>query len=63
MVKTDHKPLVYVFQQKADKASPRRLRQLDHMSQFTTYIVHISGSSNIAADTLSRVETVTVSEK
>lgn len=29
VIKTDHKPLVYAFRQKPEKASPRQLRQLD----------------------------------
>ncbi|GFU13257.1 transposon Tf2-9 polyprotein [Trichonephila clavipes] len=50
---TDHKPLTYAFRQKSDKCSPRQIRQLDFISQFTTNIVHIPGSDNIAADVLS----------
>ncbi|GFU83139.1 hypothetical protein TNCV_3737501 [Trichonephila clavipes] len=56
---TDHKPLTYAFRQKSDKCSPRQIRQLDYISQFTTNIVHIPGSDNIAADVLSRVSAVT----
>ncbi|GFS49807.1 hypothetical protein TNCV_4344691 [Trichonephila clavipes] len=56
---TDHKPLTYVFRQKSDKCSPRQIRQLDFISQFTTNIVHIPGSDNIAADVLSRVSAIT----
>ncbi|GFW60479.1 transposon Tf2-8 polyprotein [Trichonephila clavipes] len=37
---TDHKPLTYAFRQKSDKCSPRQIRQLDFISQFTTNIVH-----------------------
>jgi cleavage and polyadenylation specificity factor subunit 1 len=53
---TDHKPLVYAFQQKRDKCLPRQLNQLDLISQFTTDIRHIPGQDNIVADALSRVE-------
>ncbi|GFW70343.1 transposon Tf2-11 polyprotein [Trichonephila clavipes] len=56
---TDHKPLTYAFRQKSDKCSPRQIRQLDFISQFTTNIVHIPGSGNIAADVLSRVSAIT----
>lgn len=55
---TDHKPLIYAFKQRADKASPRQLRQLSFIAQFTTYIEHISGSQNAVADTLSRIESI-----
>ncbi|GFX07226.1 transposon Tf2-6 polyprotein [Trichonephila clavipes] len=56
---TNHKPLTYAFRQKSDKCSPRQIRQLDFISQFTTNIVHIPGSDNIAADVLSRVSAFT----
>ncbi|GFV24893.1 retrovirus-related Pol polyprotein from transposon 17.6 [Trichonephila clavipes] len=56
---TDHKPLTYAFRQKSDKCSPRQIRQLDFISQFTTNIVHIPRSDNIAADVLSRVSAIT----
>ncbi|GFU11222.1 hypothetical protein TNCV_3290331 [Trichonephila clavipes] len=56
---TDHKPLTYAFRQKSDKCSPRQIRQLDFISQFTTNIVHIPGSDNIADDVLSRVSAIT----
>ncbi|GFU48263.1 transposon Tf2-11 polyprotein [Trichonephila clavipes] len=56
---TDHKPLTYAFRQKSDKCSPQQIRQLDFISQFTTNIVHIPGSDNIAADVLSRVSAIT----
>lgn len=57
---TDHKPLTFVFQQKTDNCTPRQLRQTNFISQFTTDIRHVSGSSNVVADTLSRVCTITL---
>ncbi|GFW81604.1 retrovirus-related Pol polyprotein from transposon 17.6 [Trichonephila clavipes] len=59
-VLTDHKPLTYAFRHKSDKCSPRQIRQLDFISQFTSNIVHIPGSDNIAADVLSRVSAITL---
>ncbi|CAI2734883.1 unnamed protein product [Schistosoma spindalis] len=53
-VMTDHKPLCYTFSTSYDKHSPREARQLDYISQFTTDIQFIKGSSNIVADALSR---------
>lgn len=53
---TDQKPLIYAFKQKPEKCSPRQLRHLDFISQFSTDIRHIKGSDNIVADALSRVE-------
>lgn len=43
---------------KIDKASPRQIRQLDFISQFTTDIRLISGAKNNVADLLSRIESV-----
>lgn len=57
---TDHKPLTFAFLQKNDKASPRQLRQLQYISEFSTNIKHISGDENIVADALSRIETIAV---
>lgn len=58
IIRTDHKPLIFAFQQKVNKASPRQARALDFISQFSTEIVHIEGQQNITADALSRIETV-----
>lgn len=35
---TDHKPLIYAFRQRLNKASPRQQRQLDFISQLSTDI-------------------------
>lgn len=58
VIKTDHKPLAFAFKQRSSKASPRQLRQLDFIGQFTTNIIHVSGSENIVADALSRISSV-----
>lgn len=55
---TDHKPLTYALHTKSDKASPRQARHLSYISEFTNDIRHVSGSSNIVADTLSRIESI-----
>lgn len=60
VVYTDHKPLTHAFQQKSDKASPRQLRHLDLIGQFTTDIRHISGKENVVADALSRVNEISM---
>lgn len=60
LIRTDHKPLIYAFRQKLDKASPRQIRQLDFIAQFSTNIEHISGKDNIIADSLSRIESITM---
>lgn len=57
-IHTDHKPLIYAFQQKSDKVSDRQLRQLEYISQYTTEILHVKGEDNIVADALSRVEAI-----
>lgn len=55
---TDHKPLIFAFTKVSDKASPRQVRHLDYIGQFSTDIRHISGSANIVADALSRTEAI-----
>lgn len=56
---TDHKPLTYAFTKvNSDKESPRRIRQLSYISEFSTDIRYIHGNQNVVADTLSRVETI-----
>lgn len=57
---TDHKPITFAFQQKDQKCSPRQFNYLDFISQFTSDIKHISGKANVTADTLSRIEAITL---
>ena len=53
---TDHKPLTYALNAKPDRYSPREVRHLDYLSQFTSDIQHISGKDNVVADAFSRIE-------
>lgn len=53
---TDQKPLIYAFKQNPHKCSPRQLRHLDFISQYSTDIRHVQGSQNVVADALSRIE-------
>ncbi|GBN21459.1 Transposon Tf2-6 polyprotein [Araneus ventricosus] len=57
---TDHKPLTFAFRQKKDKCSPRQLRQIDLIGQFTTHIRHLKGTDNVVADALSRIHISTM---
>lgn len=53
IILTDHKPLIYAFTTKSNntnKESPRRVRQLDFIAQFTTNIQYLQGNENIVAD-------------
>lgn len=52
---TDHKPLIFAFQQKTETASPRQIRHLDFIGQFSTNIIHVAGEENSVADYLSRI--------
>ncbi|KAK4474308.1 hypothetical protein MN116_000394 [Schistosoma mekongi] len=52
----DHKPLTNASRAKTDKYSPREVRHLDYISQFTSDIQHVKGEDNQAADALSRLE-------
>ncbi|GFW66591.1 transposon Tf2-9 polyprotein [Trichonephila clavipes] len=56
IIYTDQKPLTYAFKQKSDKCTPRQLRHLDYISQFSTDIRYVVGTENKVADALSRVE-------
>nr|VZH99319.1 unnamed protein product [Spirometra erinaceieuropaei] len=53
-VQTDHKPLTYALKAKPDRYSPREVRHLDYISQFTAGIRYVRGSDNVVADALSR---------
>lgn len=57
-VVTDHKPLIYAFSQRTEKASQRQQRQISYISQFTTSIEYLPVPENVVADTLSRVEAI-----
>ena len=52
---TNHKPLTYSLSSNSDRHTPRQIRHMDFISQFTTNIQHISGIENPVADALSRV--------
>ena len=56
-VLTDHKPLTYALNSRSDHHSPRQIRQLDYIAQFTSTIRHIHSMDNVVADALSRIET------
>ncbi|CAH8479027.1 unnamed protein product [Schistosoma curassoni] len=56
IVFTNHKPLTNALKARADKYSPREVRHLDYISQFTSDIRHVKGQDNQAADALSRLE-------
>ena len=51
---TDHKALVSAIGSGSSSYSPRELRHLDFICQFTTDIRHVPGQDNVVADTLSR---------
>ncbi len=51
----DHKPLTFALSSRSDQHSPRQIRHLDLISQFTTDIRHIQETHNSAADALSRI--------
>ncbi|GBM38200.1 Retrovirus-related Pol polyprotein from transposon 412 [Araneus ventricosus] len=53
----NHKPLIFAFHQKLDKAAPTQARQLNYISQFST---DIKGENNIVGGALSRVTEVSL---
>lgn len=54
-IRTDHKPLIYARNVRPDRHSPRQIRHLDFIAQFTSDIRFVKGSENAAADALSRI--------
>ena len=55
-VLTDHKPLTYALPSVSQRQSPRQLRQLTFISQFTSDIRYIKGTNNSVVDALSRID-------
>ncbi len=58
---TDHKPLVGALHRRSDPISARQQRHLSFVAEFAPVIRHITGESNIVADTLSRPASVSCS--
>ena len=54
-VLTDHKPLTFCLTSKTERSSPRQIRHLEFIAEFTTDIRHVAGSDNPTADALSRL--------
>ena len=59
-VATDHKPLTFALATASDKYTPRQIRHLDYIAQFTSDLRHVTGPNNPVADTLSRNATSTL---
>ena len=55
-VYTDHKPLTRALTSRSTQHTPRQIRHLDFVSQFTSDIRHVKGVENPVADALSRIE-------
>lgn len=55
-LRTDHRPLLYMFSQKSDKLIDRQTRHIAFLSQFIHDVEHVSGESNTVPDALSRLE-------
>ena len=53
---TNHKPLTFSLSTDSAHHTPRQIRHLDYILQFTTEIHHISGQGNPVADALSHIE-------
>ena len=59
---TDHKPLTYALSSKPDRHTPRQVRHLSYISEFTSDIRYVKGSDNVVADALSRANINAVSQ-
>lgn len=53
---TDHKPITFAILNSSTQRSPRQIRHLAFISEFTTDLRHIKGKNNAVADAFSRVE-------
>lgn len=60
VMKTDHKPLIHAFSRKPEKASPRQLRHMDYIAQFTIEIIRLAGNENPVADALLRLNEISM---
>nr|VZI31122.1 unnamed protein product [Spirometra erinaceieuropaei] len=56
VVLTDHKPLVGALRASPDRYSPREIRHLDFISQFSCDIQHVHGKKNVVDDAHSRIQ-------
>ncbi|GFV23244.1 transposon Tf2-11 polyprotein [Trichonephila clavipes] len=59
---TYDRELLAIYTMKADKCSPRQLRHLDLIPQFSTNIQHIPRTQNLVADALSCIEIDSISK-
>lgn len=55
-LRTDHRPLLFMFSQKAEKLIDRQARHIAFLSQYFHEVEHISGELNVVPDALSRLE-------
>ncbi|GFX98998.1 hypothetical protein TNCV_4301731 [Trichonephila clavipes] len=58
VIYTDHKPLIFAFKQKNEKAPPRQQRELQYISEFSCNIQHVLGKDNVVAAALSRIDSI-----
>ena len=52
--RTDHKLIVNSLHSEADRENARQAQHLAYVSEYTTDVQHLPGSSNFVADALSR---------
>ncbi|CAH1731650.1 unnamed protein product [Aphis gossypii] len=55
-LRTDHRPLLFMFSQKTEKLVDRQARHIAFLSQYFDEIEHVSGERNTIPDALSRLE-------
>ncbi|CAB4039476.1 Transposon Ty3-G Gag-Pol poly, partial [Paramuricea clavata] len=55
-VYTDHKPLTFAISSGSSQRSPRQIRQLAFISEFTTDLRHVKSKNNAVADAFSRIQ-------
>lgn len=62
-LRTDHKPLLFIFSQTAEKLIDRQARHISFLSQFIHKIEHVDGESNVVPDALSRLELSAIADE
>lgn len=61
-LRTDHKPLMYMFTHKTEKCIDRQVRHISFLSQHIHSVEHVSGENNVVPDALSRWEVAETQE-
>lgn len=62
-LRTDYRPLLFMFSQKPEKLIDRQARHVAFLSQYFHEVEHVSGDLNVVPDALSRLELAPIDEE